>query len=61
MKRAATGQSTAEYATLIAAVALALGVMATYVQQATNAAVSNLEDDVNVSIEERPGAPEAAP
>ena len=46
------GQSTVEYALIIAAVAAALAAMSTYVRRAVQANFKQLEDTVNGSVEE---------
>ena len=57
MKRAVAGQSVAEYTMLIAAVALALGAMATYAQRAMQANLGNVEDEINPAVNETAAAP----
>lgn len=49
------GQSTLEYATLIAAVGIALAAMTVYVQRAMQANLSNVEDELNAAAAEVPG------
>ncbi len=49
MKR---GQSTLEYALIIAVVAVALTAMSTYVQRAVQANLKTVEDQINAQSEE---------
>ena len=59
MKSWRVGQSFLEYATLIAAVGLAVGLVSVYLQRSAKANLSNLEDQLNTSVKEKPGAPES--
>ena len=58
--KSSSGQSMLEYATLITAVALALGAMSVYAQRAMNANLSNVEDELNAAVVE-PAAGTPAP
>ena len=55
------GQSTLEYAALIAAAALALGAMGIYLERSAKANFTNLEDELNGAAEETPGVPTPPP
>ena len=52
MSRHGLGQSTVEYALIVAAVAAALAAMSTYVRRAVSANFKQLEETVNSSIDE---------
>lgn len=54
------GQSFLEYATLMAATALAVGGLSVYIMRSAKANLANLEDELNGAVQEKPGAPPGA-
>ena len=57
-ERSSAGQSAFEYATLLAAVGLAIGAISAYLEKSAKSNLSTLEQELNKSANEKPGGPE---